>query len=434
MPLTRRSFLQNTGLVLAGTALRPHWGFADKNLNPNKCLLLFTMTGGVDQAQLFNNPGKGIEIRGSNGGKAELHTRVANLYRRYQSDLSIVNGVHMDARNSGAHDASEDVLHLRSSKADNLLGLISRQLHATIVGDISNSSYGGMQMEPKQCERFINVIQQTGGSNFGELFSTLNKINIDKTKVHFRGAGQGHIADSMAALEGGFVNAKTLASSFRTLKEPLTLANDVELRRVKASDVEFMVDVFFRHKLANVIEVYGYIDTDPYFDNHTSSPDAAVYDTLVAFMDHVFSYLKKAPGLNPKSNCLADDVAVVVTSEFSRTLVNEKGGNDHNVFGNTYLTFGGPFKGGLVIGETDSGRNGSDRIEGLRALDPQLDCAVGKPYFGKAIASNAPYKREDFLTAETMANTIAASLGIELKKKNYDGTPAPVVKELIRNA
>ena len=475
--IDRRKLLLGTLGSVAGSSvlLCPKDAFAQassgRDDDPHFLLILF-VSGGIDasyiwdarplshakaklQTNYFKSPVEPTVWEGVNGGKT-LVTHLMNPMKKFRQNFSILNGVLM-ADNFDGHE---------------------QNINLTFTGN----AFGGDWFAP-----FMNNAQKfslDGVSLLGNVFADFPSnghatISISQSGLRSLATPSVENAEStrqdpmmaFAASRAKAINAASKSPNgrftqgaghmLRGILESSNLKNRIS--RVKVSDAKGLTGIvesamqIFSAGLSKTVAIDlarldDFQNQNFGFDVHGADGAKTVpenYQILMNKVAEVFQILQETRFPGSQKSYL-DVTTVLMTSDFNRTTRQlnspiDQSGTDHNPLSNTFLLGGKGIKGNMVVGATDLDTLGGETYANVSAahksLDPDLIKAMGKPFDLKEakVMSGVPetYRRTDYLTVETVINTVLKSFGVTKKEHlrpyagDRSGTIAPSLDKIL---
>lgn len=471
--LNRRSLMKGAAATL-GAGMLPAGLSKAAEANEPHFFLNVVISGGLDASMMFDarplkmtdqgkiqnyyykNDSSGAEVlkdpapialTGSNG-TSTLVQPVMEPLMKYQSDFSIVNGVCMLLNGFEGHGNNMYYLFTNggSGGQESFVPKIGQQSRAPLESVHIGGFEGDGNGTPANFSGSIQLRPGQGG-NLANTLKSGAQMDLDSSLMkHIRGRlsynAQGNGLFSLGAKKmlTGIERVPALSES---LKNVQTSGGTNEFRQ--------QLDVALAYIKGGVSSAYTIMyDRDPTLDTHSASAaqtQLTLFREVVENIDFMFETLKNTPYDEDKGLSFLDVTTVMVTTEFSRTMIQsgrEPGntGTDHNPLTNTAIIAGKGIKGGQVIGasdlsDTDADGNFVDKSAAHDIKDSQAKKIMGKPF---DFATEKPrtdlpteFKETDYLTFASVANTLMSLSGVpEQDHFRVKGNQAPILKTLLK--
>lgn len=452
-PLTRRTFLKSSAAA-ASTTMLPFGQLAQGQDQKPHFLLTICISGGMDAAYLwdarslkmtdqnkiqnylYKNPKaelilpdpSPIQLTGVNGGTT-LRTALTNGLMKYQSDLTILNGVTMLTNGFVGHGNNMYYLFSNSPNPgrDSFVPLIGskgkRPLDSVHIGGFEGDGNG----PPTNFGGSIQLFQGQGGGLANvlkngptlELQSPLMKHVMARLAANAQGEGMFNIGSKK--MESAVGKVPALAETLKSVNASTTVGNENEIE----SSMNIAL-AYFKGGVTSAITIM--YDKDPVLDTHDSfsaSEQPNLFKTVALSLERSLDMLKNTPYDAEAGLSFFDVTTVMITSEFSRTMKNgdtpETSGTDHNPLTNTIVLAGKGIKGGQVIGASDL-TDVSDTGELLnvsgahKQLESGLNQIMGRPFDFDTMMPRTDlpetFVETDYLTFPSVANTLMEMFGV----------------------
>jgi hypothetical protein len=358
--------------VIYADGLAHHYLFDSRPLE-------FTAAGvfvnnGLNSTITMRNPAM-VEVRGIGpealqdrmGRSMVAHPLTRSLLKDHQNDMIIINGVHNKAAVfDDGHDTN------RSSVLNAGGGAFFFQKMA----DLKNNNR--LVYEERNTPGVQGIATLTNPEVFSSVMSLVKDASLFRPELVelanrqreiyecYSGARscEAHVLDSLKPASGELLssidNAKELYSQLNAGDAAANRQNNrAQLGRFSVADLMRMVRYAFEFGISPYVTLVIAAGSDSH-QRAESIEDPDRYAQIVNHIHQIMTFLK-AESFSGQSNKMADDVLMMIGSEFNRTTVmNRSGftnvldsGTDHNAYGNSLILFGGGVKGLQILGETD---------------------------------------------------------------------------------
>ncbi len=369
-------------------------------------------------------------LKGVNGGETYRSTFTEALMP-YQSDFTVVNGVHMTASFDGhpqnmnylftgsAFGGESFIPHLNRANAPRAMDLI--ETGGGFVGaDITNAD-ASTPLTTKSASQFAQRLAASPAVGPDSLLGR-------HVEGRFRQLAKGN---------GGFNNAAKKLLVAQTALPGLAgrisglQLGDVDLTANEEPILTTMAlirEVFKAGITTSASWVFGGGQTPPNLDTHDSGSAKKMPDVAAKIMQDVasvFKFLKETPYDDTRS--LFDVTTIMMASEFGRSrrqMVSDftKSGNDHNPLNNSILLAGRGIAGGQVIGQSNF-RSVEEIKAGAIGAHKTLDDSglkvMGKPFnfVNAQVREDHPdtYDVNEYLSINSVVNTVYTLFGVDQK-------------------
>lgn len=471
--LSRRTFLRSAALAAGGATL-PMGRRARAEAEMPHFFLFLCVSGGMDASYLFDarplvmtdknritnylykNPRAdqlAVDptprlLTGSNGGTL-LRTELTDPLMAYQSDFSVLNGVCMLTNGFVGHGNNMYYLFTNSANPgrDSFVPMIGargkRPLDSIHIGGFEGDGNGAptnfsssIQLFPGQGGNLANAL--TAGPKL-DLESALMKQVMARLAANAQGTGKFSIGSGK--MESGIAKGPALAETLKNVAASSNNGNPV----MGALDIAMG---YFKGGVTTAATIM--YDRDPVLDVHDSGGaqnQPTLFKEVVANLAQTFERLKTTPFDAERGLSFLDVTTLVITSEFSRTMMGtgstaDTTGTEHNPLTNTVIVAGKGIKGGQVFGASDltNVNEAGDLVdvsEAHRQVDPGLQSIMGRPFDFASMQprSDLPttFNESEYLSIATVANTLMENYGIPSQQQFRVGSvTAPVLKGLLK--
>ncbi|HYX35653.1 MAG TPA: DUF1501 domain-containing protein [Oligoflexus sp.] len=421
--------------------------------------LEFTDAGRL-QNYLYKNAAIGSQVlkdptplrwEGSNG-VATLVTPLANPLEKYRQHFSILNGVVMLANGLVGH--GQNLYFLFNGQSGNGASFVPI-LGSTRGTPLDSVHVGGFEGDgndpPNNFSGSVALNADTGLILAEDLRKGIKLDLNTKTSAFIQqrmtqnSSGAGLFSQGTRKLLQGFQRAPQLSDALKSVTDS-----------ADTTGLSTALQVAYQYFMRGVTSCMTImIDYDPDIDTHdkeNAQEQPAKYKSLLDELAMVFQWLTTTPFDAANGKSFLDVTTVMISSEFSRTMRQERTeidatGTDHNPLTNTVLLAGKGIRGGLIVGSSDLQSLGENRSfqnvsKAHRALDPALLCMMGLPMDLDSLQTR-PGIEEDFvlehhLCFPSVVNTLFHLAGVK-EESHFRFGPgsskrAPVLRKLLTNA
>jgi len=472
--LSRRELLK-LGAVAAGTAALPFGARALAADGQPHFFLFLCISGGLDASYTFdarplamtdknkiqNYLYKGgsnnlpdpqpILYTGSNG-TSTLRTALTNDLMKHAGDFSVINGTCMATNGFVGH--GNNMYYLFTSSAnpgrDSFLPLIGqmgkRPLESVHIGGFEGDGNGA----PPNFAGSIQLGQGQGG-NLANVLKNGPAVDLASpvmkhvmARINANAAGTGLFSVGSQKMKAGMERAPALADTLKNV----AMANGGQAGQM---EIQPALDIALAYLKGGVTSACTIMfDRDPVMDTHDSgscSQQPVLFKEVLKNVEHVFATLKAIPFDETAGLSMFDVTTLMVTTEFSRTMIQQgsdaaNSGSDHNPLTNTVLLAGKGIVGGQVIGASDLtdvteqgelvGVSGAHKLK-----DSSLTSIMGKPFDFETQKPRTDlpetFKDEDYLNFPTVVNTLMELYKVPSQSHfRINGKAAPILKGLLK--
>lgn len=473
MTYTSRRTLFKTSAAVLGCASLPRVQklIANESTDPHFFLNIY-FDGSLDSAYLFdarplaftsagkiqNYLGKEPKLWEGANGATTLASELTDPLRRFKSNFSIINGIHM-ATSFDGHSQNQNAMFTgnpfggesyipilnQSARissdgqriADGLAPLDSLQLGGTLFGvELSNMGSSVSLTSGSAVSLTATARSSQGSSNADPI------QNFLRNRMMQISSGSGMLAAGSAKMNLALGSAQKLNSRLASMTFRFAEDDSDLIRSLKVAHEYFKAGV----TRSAFIQVDGLsLDTH---DMEAASEQPKSYATVVSNIEAVFDYLQTTPISDTDQRPLLEVTTVLINSEFGRTNYQignsmDKTGTDHNPFNNMMLIGGKGIKGDQVIGASDldsldEGGNYRNVSPLHVTRDPEQIRRFGKPFdFEKFAVENrlpSDYVLDQHISIASIINMMYKMFNIDASKalKNArNGKNAPTLNGLL---
>jgi hypothetical protein len=380
---------------------------------------------------------------GLNGGKAFVASSF-NRLRSFEHLYSVINGVHMPLGFDG-HDENVKALfsanpfggtYFATSLSTNSKPLDYVKI-ALITPDGIINNQNSLALNPDVANTLAEQAARLM-TDSGTVPEPWSKWAVTRAKECAKGSGM---------FSNGCQRFYSSIESYPELAR--RLANTQVEPDGEKSDLEKAVQVgikYFKAGISNSALIGRFGNG---FDTHSpaeAKESHGLFITLADELARVFELLRGTPFDHQRS--MLDVTTVMIGSEFNRTHLQtnkavDESGTDHNPLGNSIILAGKGVRPGMVVGATDLDQLDGNQFKQVSkahlSQDEKLFMRIGKAF---DFAEQKPmdvlmdvYRREDYITIESVINTINQIFGVKkdqwlTHQSNVQGGNSSVAKSL----
>lgn len=424
----------------------------DANKEPH-FFLMINIPDGLDTSYLFDArplamTEKSLQVNylseapvpfvGTNGGST-LRTSLTEPLMKWSSRFSVINGVVMSPSFDG-HDQNMNIL-------------------------LTGNPFGGSSFVPwfNLSDRPIDVVRT------GFLFASIDNLDrsIDLNAQTCKGLAenigvyQGSSAATEAILRRSQRNSSRSSSVGLTSEEIVNALKGIPKLASRLAKVELPEQqeppqgesdsqrsirtakdntlMLAKMMQQGVIDA-GELILDLFLDSHDASSAKRLpveIKSVVEIISNVFEIFSQE--VSPSGRRLLDDTTILIASEFSRTMRQDrvaidKSGTDHNPLTNTLILAGKGIRGGQVIGASDFVSHDENLSSCHMTLDPSKLKLMGRPFDVNSAqflnASPAAFDQNLYLQPMSVVNALQDLFGVPSDRRLTFGRNLPVVPSL----
>lgn len=389
-----------------------------------------------------------IKVTGSNGTSA-LCSAIMEPLIKYQENFSIINGVCMLLNGMNGHGNNMYYLYTNSGSSgqESWMPRIGQQsklpLDSVHIGGWDGDGNGA----PSNFSGSVQL-RNGQGSGLGNFLKDGPVVGLNdplmqhiSKRLQFNSQGNGLFSAGAKKMLSGLNRVPDLAETLKNISS-LQTSSEVFQNQVNTALA------YIKGGVASALTVQ--YDLDPIADTHSASGaqnQLDLYRGIVKNLDFLFKSLMETPYDEAAGLSILDVTSVIVTTEFSRTMIDkgsEPGntGTQHNPLTNSAIMFGKGIQGGQVIGASDmsvldGSNNFIDKSKAHDIKDPDGVMIMGKPFdfntFKPRTDLPTELKDSDYLTFASVANTIMTLMGVNTEDQfRVQGVQAPVITQLLK--
>jgi hypothetical protein len=451
--MNRRDFLGGVGGLGAGVFLLPSWLEADSGNEPHFFLQVY-VSGGMDSSYLFdarplsmtragkiqNYLGEEPKIWPGINGQSTLASRLVDKLAPYRNRFSVINGIIMTTAFDGHPQNINCMFSGNPFGGDCFIPDLNRGESALSLDTIQQGQVPGSfrnldRTVPLSAGSAARLIEKN--RSVSALDPETPAIAFIRSRMEANGTGEGRFSRSARLMAQAYDESPRLSTQLAGIDTSFSADEGDSEGRFLETIAKFFKRGISRSALI-AFETRTEVDTH---DAGSAGRQPETYEKITARLGRIFKFLEETeflPGRN-----LWEFTTVCVASEFGRTMRQgtkpiDGTGTDHNPIANSILLGGKGIRGNWVVGATDC----QSATESVSRAHSNLDLlgvkSMGRPFDFERFAPRTDlpeeYKDEDYVSIQSVVNTIYAVFGVDRSRYwrvKRNGPAAPILTPML---